>query len=265
MPKIALLQFNSWDKLQESFLDIDCQPGDFVISETEHGNDLGQVVDIREGDSDFRVIRKVEPDDWLIINDLDKKKETLDLCSQLIKKHELAMKLVDLRFSYDGRRLNFAFVANSRIDFRELVRDLSTACRANIRLTQIGSRDQAQIEGDCGSCGRELCCRQHIKEFASISSEMAEVQQVAHRGSDRISGICGRLKCCLAYEYKNYKELADKLPAIGSKLKYERQVGTIIAQHVLKQTVDLLIKSSKSKEDSFVVEINPFTKKIVNS
>lgn len=261
MPKLALLQFSTWDKLQASQLDINCQIGDFVISETEHGDDLGQIIEFKEGNAELKVIRKAEPDDWLIINDLEKKQEILDLCSDLIEKHNLEMKLIDLRFSYDGRRLNFAFTADSRIDFRELVRDLSASCRANIRLTQIGSRDQAQIEGDCGSCGRGLCCRQHIKEFTSISSEMAEVQQVAHRGSERISGICGRLKCCLAYEYESYKDLANNLPKIGSKLKYEGKIGTVIAHHILKQTVDLLIKSSKSKEDNFVVELNPFGKK----
>ncbi len=262
MPKLAVLQFSSWDKLQESQFDIDCQLGDFVISETEYGDDLGQIISFKEGESSLKIIKKAEPDDWLIINDLDKKKETLDKCLELIKKHNLDMKLVDSRFSYDGKRLNFAFVADSRIDFRELVRDLSSTFRANIRLTQIGSRDQARIEGDCGSCGRGLCCRGHIKEFTSITSEMAEVQQVVHRGSDRISGMCGRLKCCLAYEYKNYLDLANNLPKIGSKLKYERQIGTVIAHHVLKQTVDLLIQSSKSKEDNFVVEISPFDKKL---
>jgi cell fate regulator YaaT (PSP1 superfamily) len=261
MTKVALLQFSSWDKLQSNQLEIDCQIGDFVLAQTEHGDDLGQILDIKEGTADLQVIRKAQANDWLIINDIDKKQEALNACQELISKHDLKMKLIDLRFSYDGRRLNFAFVADERIDFRELVRDLSGLYRANIRLTQIGSRDQAQIEGDCGSCGRGLCCRQHIKEFTSITSEMAEVQQVVHRGSERISGICGRLKCCLAYEYKTYQDLANNLPKIGSQLKYDRQIGTVIAHHVLKQTVDLLIKSSKSKEDNFVVEVNPFDKK----
>lgn len=260
MTQLALLQFSSWDKIQESQIESDYQVGDFVISQTEHGDDLGQIIGIKEGGSDLKVIRKAVSSDWDIINNQEKKQETLNLCSELISKHNLEMNLIDLRFSYDGRRLNFAFVADTRIDFRDLVRDLSSACRANIRLTQIGSRDQARIEGDCGSCGRGLCCKTHIREFNSISSEMAEVQQVVHRGSDKISGVCGRLKCCLAYEYQTYQELADRLPKIGSKLKHEGKVGTVIAHHVLKQTVDLLINSQRSKDDKFVIEVNPFGK-----
>src|SRR5680860_1018153 len=147
------------------------------------------------------------------------------------------------------------------VDFRDLVKELAARFSANIRLTQIGTRDEAKAMGDCGSCGRSLCCKQFMCEFSSITSEMAETQQVVHRGSDRISGMCGRLMCCLEFEYEGYKELAAKLPPLGTKVKVNGERGVVINHHILKQTVNVRIFSSKANERETVIEVDPFRNK----
>ncbi len=166
------------------------------------------------------------------------------------------MKLIDVRFSFKGQRLTFAFTSEARVDFRALVRDLNAKFNLSIRLTQIGTRDEAKISGDCGSCGRGLCCRGFIKEFNSISSEMAEKQQVVHRGSERISGVCGRLMCCLSYEYEAYKELAKNLPQPGEIIKVNGRKGKVLGQHILKQSVDVLFRDGKNGDGEVVIEID---------
>jgi len=164
--------------------------------------------------------------------------------------------LIDVHFAYENNRFNFAFIADGRVDFRELVKDLAGRFSANIRLTQIGTRDEAKISGDCGPCGRVLCCRSCLNEFSSITSEMAEVQQVVHRGSERISGMCGRLMCCLSYEYEGYKELAGQLPPIGTKVNVDGARGVIIGHHFLKQTVDVKIAGEKEGDRDTIIEVD---------
>lgn len=258
---LVKVKFSPWDKSYQFACPIDCQVNDWVLVETEIGKEIGQVI-FKEEDKNNeheklqRVLRLVNQKDWEILGGEKRKKEALEVCRQLISKHNLDMKLIDARFSYEANRLNFAFVADGRVDFRGLVKDLSSHFNLNIRLTQIGTRDEAKIGGDCGACGKELCCRGFIKEFSSITSDMAECQQVAHRGSDRISGSCGRLMCCLAYEYEGYKELASKLPPIGTILKINGQKAKVISHHILKQTVDVLINDSKDK-GKMVIELDP--------
>ncbi len=257
---IAKVQFSPWDKLY-NFLSVDnYQVSDWVLVETELGKELGQIISLKlvtnEDLSSLKpILRLANQEDWTKIGDQAKKDSALDVCRELIIKHQLNMKLVDARFSYEGNRLTFAFVADGRVDFRELVKDLTAHFNLSIRLTQIGTRDEAKIDGDCGSCGRGLCCKGFINEFSSITSEMAESQQVVHRGSERISGICGRLMCCLGFEHEGYKELASKLPPIGVTVKVNDQEGEVIGHHVLKQTVDVLVR--QGKEGNFVVEVDP--------
>jgi cell fate regulator YaaT (PSP1 superfamily) len=125
-----------------------------------------------------------------------------------------------------------------------------------IRLTQIGIRDEAKMRGDCGHCGRELCCRGFIRDFESITSEMAEAQQVVHRGSERISGVCGRLMCCLSYEQLGYREMAAKMPAIGQRVNVDGKRGVVAGVHVLKQTVDVEFTDQKEGRTLLEVDLN---------
>lgn len=260
---IAQIKFAPWDKAYSfSIGDLKLAVGDTVIVDTELGRELGRIVTLGEGNSENDreikpVIRLADYDDVAKLPSPEKKEEALAYCRRMIKQHNLPMKLVDVHFSWEGRRLNFAFIADGRIDFRELVKDLVAHFGLNIRLTQIGTRDEARITGDCGPCGRGLCCREFLDEFSSITSEMAEAQQVVHRGSERISGMCGRLMCCLAYEYEGYKEMAGVLPPLGTRVNVDGSRGVVIGHHILKQTVDVKIAGEKGEKDVVIeVDIN---------
>lgn len=261
---IAQVQFISWDKIYNfSAGQLTLAVGDYVIVKTELGLELGKIIALIEETEALTlkkelkpVIRKASDDDLFKVPEISKKKEALGFCREMIKKHELSMKLVDVHFSWEGGRLNFAFTADGRVDFRDLVKDLSGHFNASIRLTQIGTRDEARIAGDCGSCGLTLCCRGCLKDFCSITSEMAETQQVVHRGSERISGMCGRLKCCLSFEYEGYKYLTGQLPPIGTKVNADGIRGTIINHHVLKQTVDVRIPAERADERDTIIEVD---------
>lgn len=265
--KIVQVQFAPWDK-SYNFYDsnLALSLGDLVIVDTELGKELGRVVacDVNKNndkndtaDKEIKpVIRKAQFDDIEKVVKPEKKEEALKFCRAAIEKLALPMKLVDVHFSWEGNRINFAFIAEGRVDFRDLVKELATHFSANIRLTQIGTRDEARLTGDCGSCGRGICCRDFLCEFSSITSEMAESQQVVHRGSERISGMCGRLMCCLSFEYEGYKELAKKLPPIGTKVNISGSRGTVCGHHILKQTIDVKIPPEKSDEKDVIIEVD---------
>lgn len=260
---IIQVQFAPWDKVYD-FLDsnIDLKTGDYVVVDTELGKELGKVVSCEnknkneEDESLKKVIRKASFDDVSLALNEDKKEEAMRFCKDAISRLNLPMKLVDVHVSWEANKLNFAFIADGRVDFRLLVKELATHFGANIRLTQIGTRDEAKATGDCGPCGRELCCKEFLCEFSSITSEMAETQQVVHRGSDRISGMCSRLMCCLAFEYEGYKELADSLPPIGTKVKVDGKRGIVCNQNILKQTVQVKLNSKNPDERDTIIEVD---------
>jgi len=266
---IAQVQFAPWDKVYNfSVGSLELAVGDYVIVKTELGVELGKIITIfkeeikaeagetKETREIKPVIRKADYDDIAQLTSPEKREEVLEFCREMIKKHELPMKLVDVHFSFEGNRYNFAFIADGRVDFRELVKDLAGHFNANIRLTQIGTRDEAKITGDCGPCGRGLCCREFLTEFSSITSEMAEAQQVVHRGSERISGMCGRLMCCLSYEYEGYKAMAGELPPLGTKVNVDGTRGIVVGHHILKQTVDVKIPAEKADERDVIIEVD---------
>lgn len=261
---LAQVQFTPWDKKYSFSIPEggDYKINDKVIVDTEFGLELGDIVaftDDPEPEGLKSIVRKAGKEDKDRMWKAKEKKEAIKYCQDLARQANLSIKVVDVFASFSGSKLNFAFAADGRIDFRQLVKDLTMHFNKSIRLTQIGARDEARINGDCGHCGKTLCCKGHIKEFSSVSSDMADAQQVAHRGSDRISGACGRLLCCLAYEYKGYLEMAQNLPAIGSQITVAGKKGVVLNQHVLKQTV--IVKLPGEKGDDYVVlEVNPFEK-----
>lgn len=257
---IARLKLAPWDKaLDYSANNISLKIGDYVLVETEFGQEVAKVFNIFEAEDKEnklpQVIKKADFDD-LNFSTEEKKEEALSLCEEMIKSNSLDMKLVDVYVSSSANHYNFAFISENRVDFRSLVKELATRLGANIRLTQIGSRDEAKITGDCGSCGRSLCCSSFMNDFISISSEMAEAQQVVHRGSERISGMCGRLMCCLSYEYEGYKEMGKELPPIGTKVKVDGARGVVISQQILKQTVNVKLNSDKENERYTIIEVD---------
>jgi cell fate regulator YaaT (PSP1 superfamily) len=259
--RVALVQFTPWDKAYYFTAgDLGSAEGDFVVVETQLGSDLGKIVGFEEievqPDQEIKPIgRKASKEDLKRILELNQEKdEAIRNCKKMINKHELPMKLVDVHFSLDEKRLTFAFIAQGRVDFRELVKDLTRYYQKNIRLQQLGIRDEMKMCGDIGPCGMPLCCKTFVRELGNITSDLAEEQQVAHRGSERLSGCCGRLRCCLAFEKENYAELAAKLPAIGSEVKIEGGKGTVVGWHTLKQMVDVKI-FDKKENDEIIVEL----------
>jgi cell fate regulator YaaT (PSP1 superfamily) len=244
--KVIEIQFTPWGKIYD-FLGGDCvlNINDSVIVKTELGTELGKITGIKkieDGDPALEeikpIFRKANSSDYLKIKERNsQKKEVLNLCKKLVKKYDLPIKLVDAHFAFDGSRITFAFVADGRVDFRDLVKELTKIFQKSIRLQQLGIRDEAKISGDVGCCGRGLCCKKVLKDLGNISSDLASLQQISHRGSDRLTGICGRLMCCLAYEQKTYEDLSKNLPAVGTIVKTKSGKGKIIGWHTLKQSV----------------------------
>jgi len=266
--KIAQLQFSPWDKIYNFNADnTPVKKGSYVVVETEMGEELGKVLIIEEreakaeelvgGERFLKPIKRIATaSDLGRMASADKKNQAMEVCRDLVEKRGLNIKLVDVSFSFSGNRLNFAFIADGRVDFRDLVKDLTAHFNSQIRLTQIGTRDEARFSGDCGGCGKVLCCKGHIREFFSITSDMAEAQQVVHRGSERISGMCGRLMCCLSYEYEGYKAMASELPPIGTKVNVDGSRGVVVGHHILKQSVDVKFPGAKTGDRDFVVQVD---------
>ena len=179
------------------------------------------------------------------------RKEALKVCKQYIRKYNLPMKLVDGDFTFDGKKLIFAFTAESRVDFRELVKELNINFKRSIRLQQIGIRDELKNIGGIGPCGRKICCASFLKELGNITTDLARLQQVQQRGSDRLSGTCGRLKCCLNYEAEGYRECSRNLPVVGSVIKTDQGKGEVIEWNVIKHSVLVRIDRETTVEQFF--------------
>jgi cell fate regulator YaaT (PSP1 superfamily) len=261
---LVQIKFSPWDKSYTfETNDPTLAVGDYVVLETEIGEDLGRVFKVLEDttlDSEApplkMVKRRAQKNDLSRLPSLTEKEAALEICQERADFYQLDLKLVDVSFSLSGNRLNFAFTAGGRIDFRELVKDLTVRFGKSIRLTQIGARDEARFSGDCGACGKPLCCRTFVKDFFSVTSEMAEVQQVVHRGSERISGMCGRLMCCLSFEYEGYQELNAKLPPLGTRVNVDGQRGVVIGHHPLKQAVDVKFPGNREGERDLIIRVD---------
>jgi len=265
--RVAKILFSPWDKTYYfDPRDLELTVGDKVIVKTEMGDELGEIAGFREidpetlmketGSGEIKPItRKAGDGEIKKVFCPKSKTEAMDACRELIKRFNLPMKLVDVRFSLEGGRITFAFIADSRVDFRELVKELTRRFNASIRLQQIGIRDEAKMTGDYGHCGMKLCCGSFLKNLESITSEMADLQGISSRGSERISGVCGRLMCCLSFEARGYKELAAKLPKPGERIKAGGKTGTVVSQCILKGCVRVKVSGEKG-EDSSIIEVD---------
>jgi cell fate regulator YaaT (PSP1 superfamily) len=181
-----------------------------------------------------------------------REEEAFSICLEKIAKHGLDMKLIDAQFSFDNSKLLFYFTSASRVDFRELVKDLASVFKTRIELRQIGIRDEAKIMGGLGVCGRPLCCSTFLSDFVQVSIKMAKEQNLS-LNSGKISGCCGRLMCCLQYEYKTYAEEAAKTPPVESVVKTRDGVGVVTETNPLAATVKVKLKD---KPDSPPVLFN---------
>jgi cell fate regulator YaaT (PSP1 superfamily) len=179
---------------------------------------------------------------------LDREARARRLCLERIHERRAPMKLVNVDYSFDGRKAVFYFIAESRVDFRDLVRDLANSLRVRVEMKQIGARDETKVTGGLGPCGRELCCSSWLRDFEAVTVKMAREQGLALNPS-RLAGMCGRLKCCLRYEYATYVELKRGLPAIGKRVQCVKGDGKVIRQNIFTQTVLI-----QREEDGGVIE-----------
>ncbi len=229
---------------------MDLETGDAVIVETARGVEYGKVVlgkrEIEEGSTKSAlkpVLRKATEEDTAK-NEANKEKckEAYDICLEKIAKHGLEMKLIDVEYTFDNNKLLFYFTAEGRVDFRELVKDLAAVFRTRIELRQIGVRDETKIRGGIGICGRELCCNQYLSDFVPVSIKMAKEQNLSLNPT-KISGVCGRLMCCLKNEQETYEYLNDKLPSVGDIVKTNDGLrGEVNSVSVLRQKVKVIVE-----------------------
>jgi len=229
--------------------------GDYVIVEADRGIDYGQVLSETEAilDSDLeeplkKVVRKANLWDLQQIEKNKKKsREVITTCSKKIQDRKLQMKLIDAEFSFDRSKIIFYFTADGRVDFCDLVKDLANAFKTRIELKQIGVRDEAKILGGLGPCGRALCCATYLKDFEPVTIKMAKEQNLPLNPT-KISGLCGRLMCCLGYEYKTYKDLMKGMPKEGEIVKTEKGSGKVISINAIKRSVTVELEDGSQIE-----------------
>ena len=223
---------------------LELKPNDCVIVETTRGMEMGQVVIspgqvlASEAQKPLKpVVRKAEEADMERAREMEtKEKEALAECSRLITDLKLPMKLISAEYSLDGKRLTFYFGAEGRIDFRELLRELGSRLKVRVELRQMGPRDEAKMIGGCGRCGRQLCCMTFLSDFAPVSIKMAKEQNLPLNPM-KISGVCGRLMCCLGYEHEQYRAMNQKLPKVGQTVGTGSGPGKVVGTNPLKETV----------------------------
>lgn len=215
---------------------------DKVLVETQMGLGIGKVIGIKLGrveekESLKRIIRVADD------KDLEKNKELKEdsvkagfIFRNKLKKYNLNLKLVATEYTFDKKKLIFYFASEERVDFRDFVKDLAAIFKVRIELRQIGVRDYAKMVGDCGSCGKTLCCKSFINKFDSVSIKMARDQGVVVTPS-KITGVCGRLKCCIGFENDQYNEVRENYPAVGQTVTTEEGKGNVISMNMLNDLI----------------------------
>jgi cell fate regulator YaaT (PSP1 superfamily) len=230
--------------------------GDQVIVETARGIECGEVAMDNRTVSDEEIVQPLKkliriatPEDLKRVEENHKKeKNAFQVCLRKIAAHKLEMKLVDVEYTFDNSKILFYFTADGRVDFRELVKDLASVFRTRIELRQIGVRDEAKMLGGLGVCGRPFCCSTFLGGFQPVSIKMAKEQGLS-LNPVKISGICGRLMCCLKYEQNSYSEMLRLVPAVNSIVMTPQGKGTVIEQDVLRGIVKVKLDSSSMEGD----------------
>ena len=235
---------------------MEIETGTHVIVETARGIEFGTVmIPPREMEEDG-VVQPLKPviriateaDEITEQKNKEKEKEAFQICLEKIAKHKLEMKLVEAEYTFDNNKLLFYFTADGRIDIRELVKDLASVFRTRIELRQIGVRDETKILGGIGICGRPLCCSTYLSEFIPVSIKMAKEQNLSLNPT-KISGVCGRLMCCLKNEEETYEYLNSRLPNVGDYVTtIEGLKGEVQSVSVLRQLVKVIVEVNDEKE-----------------
>lgn len=245
MVKVIGVRFKSAGKVYY-FDPVDYQVniGDNVIVETARGIEFGEVsianteVDEKDVVAPLKPIVRIANEDDVKKHEenVSKKEKALALCQEKIDKRELDMKLIDVEYTFDNTKIIFYFTSDGRVDFRELVKDLAAIFRMRIELRQIGVRDEAKMMGGIGTCGRSLCCNSWLADFEPVSIKMAKVQNLSLNPT-KISGICGRLMCCLKYENDVCQDLRKGIPEAGEKVKTPDGLGKVVDTNIFKEIV----------------------------
>lgn len=249
-------------------LDYDLETAMHVIVETARGVEMGTVLIPPKEVDDDKVVQPLKPviriatddDEKVIEKNKEKEAEAYVICKGKIAKHGLDMKLVAAEYTFDNNKLLFYFTADGRIDFRELVKDLASVFRTRIELRQIGVRDETKMLGGIGICGRELCCRSYLTDFVPVSIKMAKEQNLSLNPT-KISGVCGRLMCCLKNEQETYEYLNSRLPSVGdSVITPTGMHGEVSGVNVLRQLVKVVVDNGEEKElQEYAVDDLKFT------
>ncbi len=223
--------------------------GQNVVVETARGQELGYVVLAEKEVDDAQISAPLKPviriaterDEEVARKNEERRPEAMRICKEKIAAHGLPMKLIDCEFTFDGSKVIFTFTADGRVDFRELVKDLASTFRIRIELKQVGSRDETKILGGIAPCGRVCCCAGAMPDFRKVSIKMAKNQGLS-LNPGKISGLCGRLMCCLSYENEYYAGAFKKMPKLGSSVGTPEGRGAVISTDMLKMTVRVKIE-----------------------
>ena len=234
---------------------IELDLNDWVMVETEHGVEVGRVVISQKQvlSSEITeplkpVLRKAEEEDIRQLKESEgKETEALDGCKEMANQFNLPMKLLAAEYNPDGTRLTVYFSAEGRVDFRDLLKELTNTFKTRIELRQVGSRDKAKLLGGVGRCGRPLCCATYLSEFNPVTIKMAK-EQALPLNPMKISGVCGRLLCCLSYEYEQYRIMKEKLPASGQRVSTPMGLATVVGGNPLRETVIVQLESQATVE-----------------
>ena len=232
----------------------DLKSGELVMAHTDHGMEPVIIHSVappwpeeegREKKASYVVARRASHDEHEKYDRLiEREKEAFGLCQKFIEKHQLAMKLTSVERFFNGGKIIFYFTAESRVDFRELVKDLVQEFRTRVEIRQIGVRHETKMLGGIGCCGRELCCSSYIKNFAPVSIKMAKEQGLPLNPS-KISGICNRLLCCLTYEFKTYHSIRKHMPKVGKNIFVDGRACKVLKNHILAEQVTVVFLDDK--------------------
>ena len=257
MTKVVGIRFQKAGKIY--YFDpcgLDLETGMHAIVETARGMEIGTVLLPPKDVEDDKIIQPLKPviriatdeDEKIAEKNKEKEKEAFEICKEKIQKHGLEMKLINAEYTFDNNKLLFYFTAEGRIDFRELVKDLAAIFRTRIELRQIGVRDETKMMGGIGICGRPLCCKTYLADFVPVSIKMAKEQNLSLNPT-KISGVCGRLMCCLKNEQETYEYLNSRLPNVGDVvLAKDGAKGEVQSVSVLRQLVKVVIDNGNEKE-----------------
>lgn len=244
--RLALIRFNNVGKSYYFSTDLDLYKGDKVVVETIRGLELGELVSDLKHISEFNLdteLKKIKrvanrADLELFAYNQAKAEKSLEICKEIVKEYDSDMHLVSCEYTLDASKVIFMYTSETRVDFRELLKELASVFKCRIELRQIGPRDKSKIVGGLGSCGLPLCCSSFLGEFDGVSINMAKNQMLAIN-IVKISGACGRLLCCLKYEDDTYTKEKQRFPKIGSKVKYDNKIVKVTGLNVISDLVKI--------------------------